>query len=410
MTVRTQMLHPLTGRRMSITANTKGQLQQIKREIREIADDVRIEAKSVADGLQRIEEMRSGIVVGGRLPLRACLESWAKDRQVVLPKPSAFEELEHLPCVELTDARLSAWAEGMKKEGFAPGTIGAYFDVLAAAVRSAVRRGQVALVPWKHFRPPRSEKGARPSAATSVRELARIVAAARLVDLRRQRSGLYSDLACRVIVLAMTGMRNGEAAGLGWDHIDFEAEGGPMVTICVQAKDGWRRTCPGKARPDFAVKGRRGHVQRLHFNAAIALMVQADALRARGWYAPDGPVFPSPRTGGWRPNANAIAPEEIRELARAVGLSGRWVTHSLRHTFATLEANAPGGSARAAQMRIGHASLAQTDRYVHDAMSAPPSAIPRLPASAFQDLSEPKQLAQSNPDVDDDEDPNGTIH
>ena len=99
-------------------------------------------------------------------------------------------------------------------------------------------------------------------------------------------------------------------------------------------------------------------------------------LRKLALYREDGPVFPSPSTGAlarmsagpvWRPNANALYPEDVRRWAIEAGVpdARRWVTHSLRHSFQRLELRA-GASTRAVQARARHASIAQTEGYLED--------------------------------------------
>ena len=54
--------------------------------------------------------------------------------------------------------------------------------------------------------------------------------------------GRFADLEFRVGFAALTGLRQGELAGLGWDDFEEAPKGGVVMTVRHQAVDGWRES------------------------------------------------------------------------------------------------------------------------------------------------------------------------
>lgn len=255
--------------------------------------------------------------------------------------------------VDLSRARVARWHADLAREGYAPKTIRCAHWFLAAAYNRQAARGAVPRYPpWGELAPPRAVP----------RRTARALTRAELEALLHAAD---PDLARRIAVLALTGLRNAEAAALGWDHLDLERG---TMTVSVQALDQWARLYPHHTRPSAPTKGRRAHVQHLHPQARGALEAQRAALERAGAYRPDGPVFPERLPGGgfgtWRKNGNTLTPNALATAARAAGLSWRPTAHTLRHTFVSLEL-AGGLSALETQQRVGHASVRTTEAYAH---------------------------------------------
>lgn len=271
---------------------------------------------------------------------------------------------------DMTPPRLDTWARAMAAEGYAPTTIVTAWRQLVAAVRPGVPDP----VPWlvrgaTPWRPPSARHVERP-ACTTVDELAALVTAAHVLDAEERARGRFADLAHRIAVAALCSLRNGELAGLGWDCVDLERA---RLRVRFQAFKGWRELEPSWDRPRLPPKGGRERTIALHPDAVRALHAQRALLEARGWFREDGPVFPTPYGGDWRPNNRAILTLAIRAAAERAGLhdAAAWVAHSLRHSGATLEAEG-GATVRAVAARSGHESLSVVERYIHAA---------RLPAS-----------------------------
>lgn len=400
---RAQIVHPVTGAaRWSLTARTHGDLAELVARARRIGHDFRTGKLTEQEALAACTLLQTGKPAPSARRVPTVREAWdAYVATIVHPHTrskagSVWKILDELVGDELVanlnDARLDTLVANLRRRGYAPKYIrNSIWAFLSAAVRHAKRAKVIAALPWDEFRPPRGRVTRRPSAARTLDDVNAIVRRARVWDENSRARGELDDLARRVIVLVLCGLRNGEGAGLGWDHVDLERG---LLTIEHQALDQWRTHWPERTRPDFPTKNakQRGPlVQRLHPDALAALVEQKGELERRGWYRPDGPVFPT-RGGAWRNNANCIYPEDAKALAVEAGIShaARFVTHSYRHTFTSLELLS-GGSARATQQRTGHASIAQLEQYAHGGELAP-SAIGRLEldsSSGKTNLTEP---------------------
>lgn len=294
-------------------------------------------------------------------------------------------------------------AERAERKAYAASTIRVAFELLRAAhILFEISPA------WGSWRPKKGKRAPR-EAARDPGELELLVKAALGRDLVYWRKGLYADLAYRVIVIALCGLRQGEAAGLGWDHVDLLRR---TVTVRYQAIDGWKTLHPAMARPLFPVKNEKhdgpAHEQALHDDAYRVLVAQKAQLEKFGWYRPDGPVFPHHEgriidvraagqcpdgswkrearpfvtgRGAWRPNNNCIDPRAMRTLAAQAGVrnASAWVVHSLRASFATLEILS-GQDPKSAQARTGHATMRALEAYVYAPRGLVKSRIPELPS------------------------------
>jgi integrase len=159
-------------------------------------------------------------------------------------------------------------------------------------------------------------------------------------------------------LLAMTGMRRGEALGLSWDDIDME-QGSLSIRRALVPVNGVARICEPKTR-----RGRRTIALDLETLEALQEHAarQADERAAAGEaWSEEGYVF-------GRENGMALQPfavsQAFRKHVRAACLP-KIRLHDLRHTYATL-ALATGINPRIVSGRLGHATVALTlDVYAH---------------------------------------------
>jgi integrase len=172
-------------------------------------------------------------------------------------------------------------------------------------------------------------------------------------------------------LLAMTGMRRGEALGLGWEDLDMEA-GAVTIRRAWIPVDGVARFSEPKSR-----RSRR----------TIALdPVTLDVLKAHVAHQADeqstwqedaaaaGLVFTRP---DGRPLVPWTVSKAFRDHGRAA-LLPRIPLHGLRHTYATL-ALASGINPRIVSARLGHATVALTlDVYSHVLPQADREAAERI--------------------------------
>lgn len=398
---RCNVVHPITSKVIKLEERTRADLEHAKDRFHELRDALRFGKLSPEAFGAQLELLRSGKLREHSLPTVA--EVWrAYVATVTHPSTksklgSAWKLLEPLIgselVVALTDARLREFVAALEVQGYSSSYITkTCWAFLSAAVNHAKDARVIERLPWENFQPPRVVSVGQRPGATAIEHVAALALAAREEDeadrkryegaTEKQRkawrlSPLF-DFEERVTVLTLGGFRNGEGAGLGWDHCDFDRE---LLTIAVQALDQWRKHWPEKTRPDFPTKNAKTEggplVQRMHPDLKIALLEQRAKLEALGWYRPDGPVFPT-YDGGWRRNGNCIYPEDLRRIAIASGIPNAeaWVTHSTRHSFTTLEL-AGLGDPKKVIGRTGHASIRQLEPYVH-AEKAIASGIPRL--------------------------------
>jgi integrase len=187
-------------------------------------------------------------------------------------------------------------------------------------------------------------------------------------------------------VLSLTvGLRMGEALGLRWSDIDFDAktlrvsrqlqrvrDGGGLVF--AEPKNASRRTVD---LPQRAVEALRSHRKRQ----------MEERLRAGSEWQDEGLLFASNKDTPL--DAQNIVNRHFKPLLKRTGLPGiRW--HDLRHTYATLLL-ARGTHPTYVQKSLGHASVQLTlDRYSHWMPS-----MGRATASAMDDALADKERAGS---------------
>lgn len=378
MSARLQMVNPLTGERISITRRSTREAAEVKAKCARVFDDARDGHLAAGEALERVAQILRGQVRA--LTIDDVFDAWIatkRDRERL--RVAAYWRLHLAPHfaglhpLALTEERMRAWWEavGHANKGKAPLAESTRLTVLAqlhAAIALAVRSERLSHVPWRGWRPPAPYRRDR-AAATSEAALERLLEAAYAAD--RATWPAYSDLSYRLGFLLLTGLRQGEAAGLGWDHVLLDADR-PRVIIEWQTKDGWRAAHPEWDRPRYVAKARRDREVRIGPACVALLRAQRAQLERHGVHdAGRGPVFPSFTPGlksEWRALACVIRPERMRELARTAGLpdADRWTTHATRHTFVTLTArSASAGNLRDLMSATGHSSPEMLMRYMH---------------------------------------------
>lgn len=374
--------HPLlVGKRLHLSAKSEHELKEQRRVVEGWHSEYRLARLS-------LEEFRARLTrfANPRLHSRSLRRAWEDYAERAVPSMDAklasiwrhqlAPELGELAVPELTARRLSLWEAKQIALGYAPSTTTAAFTYLTAAARMALEDGED--VPWrlgrgKVWRPSRPPEPLKERPACGTPEEAEALLRAALERDRMHRSSperwRLADLGPRCAVVLFLGLRNAEGGGLGWDDLALEAAQ-PRARITHQAKNRWRRHHPEWTRPlDPPKRGKTRNVA-IHPTAVLALHAQRELLEERGWYRPDGPVFPShegtPYVGSWRNTSKCVDPIEVRILARAAKLpfAEDWVTHCLRHSLATLE-HTSGADLRSVQRRTGHSSLRVLEKYIH---------------------------------------------
>ena len=162
----------------------------------------------------------------------------------------------------------------------------------------------------------------------------------RLTEMETERR-IRSPVADAIRLIALTGCRRGEAAGLRWSHVDFKQG---RILLPPQSHKTGRKT--GKPRE-------------------IVLPAEAQKIIARQTKgAPDDFVFAPARGDG--AIALSKAWRKVRkeaELPPALGL------HGLRHSIASHLAMS-GAQAAEIMTAMGHRQLSTVQRYIHFAETA----------------------------------------
>lgn len=254
--------------------------------------------------------MKTSIVVrdfiAGRLLLRPATIAWY--RRLL----GRFAEL--CPTLPLEPLDISLYLNALREEGLADETIHGHWRALRALYRDLhLRTG--APNPLERMRRPKARR--RVPRTFHPDELFGVLAHPLSV---RDRTLLS--------LLLDSGVRAGEAVGLRWPDVH-----GP--TIRVDGKTG-ERLVP------------------------ISPQVQA-LLRLLHRDGDDGAVF----TGKRGPLTYQGVYKAVRKACARAGLSGRRLSpHTLRHTNGTLMVSA-GCDLRTVQALLGHATIRQTEQYVH---------------------------------------------
>lgn len=158
-------------------------------------------------------------------------------------------------------------------------------------------------------------------------------------------------------LIALRGLRRGEAAGLRWCDIDLDA-GTAVISWQLRQYDGHLVLCPPKTAHGERVIA----LDRTTVAALRAHRVAQQAEQAEGWegYHDSGYVFTCP-------NGDPMAPDWLsryfRQLSDAAGLPPIRL-HDLRHGAASL-ALAAGADLKVVQDMLGHSSIVlSADTYI----------------------------------------------
>ena len=389
--------HPLRpGQRVRITADSEAVILARLDAIRAVSRDLRLGALSEREALSMLSRYTHGAATVADLwssYVETLRDPW-KGKVRGIWTARIEPHFATLRAYELTADKLAQWEARELKRGIAPKTILNAYQCLRAAFRLGMP-DRVSEIPWRTWRPLGPPKGPEHEreGCRDLGELERLIRAAVASDERQARSGRYVDLAVRVVVGALCGLRQGELAALAWDCLDLEGEP-PLLRVRYAMRPGWRTEHPEWLRPLDAPKGNRRREQVVHPSACAALRQHRARLVALGLYRTDGPVFPAPgpladKLGPRFRNApDTIRPEVFRRLVVAADLPypQRWTPHSLRHTFSTLEvfgAWSLTGDVRAAMQRTGHQKVETLLGYMHRAgRGHQEPLIPDLPAAA----------------------------
>jgi len=300
-------------------------------------------------------------------------ERWIKAKEKAL-KPSSYASYVHtfkkhiLPefgdvCLDdIKPLDVQEFVDGLSDKQLSPATVGRVYRYLRSCLRQAQAWDVTSNNPCRKIILPRSDNGELDFLEPD--EVKRLLGEAR--DPRRVMFAL----------LAMSGLRVGEALGLAWKHINFEQ----YAIIVERAFDYW-----GGIQEPKTPSSRRA-VPLLPSLAEI--LKEYKGIQERP--LPDDLLF---ATRGGKPWDHSHVRKEFKETLERAGLK-KVTLHSLRHTYASTML-ASGASIKALQRALGHASATMTlNTYSHLIEENMESSVMRADA-LFKGMSEGKIVAFS---------------
>lgn len=284
----------------------------------------------------------------GRVTVSSVAESWLASRAGLKRRTRETDEaawwnyvaprFADWPVASLTAAEVQSWVAGLVTRGLTASTATRALAVLRGILAHAVADDRLTRNVASEVKPPRASKRREGRALTLDEARALYVAC----------KGQYAEL---VLVLALTGMRWGELAGLQVGDLVSVPGRGLRLQRAVLASQGG-----GELYEDTLKTGRARTVP-----LADELVPIVD--RWAESKAPGDWLFPAPGGGPLR-ESNWKRSVHWREATAAIGVPTLRV-HDLRHTAASVWL-AVGADAKVVQRVLGHATATMTlDLYGH---------------------------------------------
>ncbi len=310
-----------------------------------------VECDGPKEAMARRDEIRAEIERGGavkaeRVRVEAFARKWLHEH-AGLRHSTRLRYAEHLDAIidglgdyyldALTPEDVEQWLAQKAKSGLSGHTCAGMLRVLRTVTKNAQRTLRLPFYPCDGVKAPKVRKYTfeEPNALTAD-ELRRVYD-----EMRRSEARWFSLFA----VLAFTGMRFCEAAGLRWGDIDME-------TGAVRIR---RTVYRGVVTEDTKTDAGR----RLVMLPPEVLRALGEAGKADAW------VFPSDEG---TPLSTGILNKPMARAMKRAGIASRATVHGLRRTLNTLALQvAPGELVRKV---LGHADTAMTLHYFAPDMEA----------------------------------------
>ncbi len=275
--MRAQVQHPLRpNERISLSGLSPGQTLYWKEKIQDLRQKVRhglVTQGEVMAELARFERRGPMTVEIAWTMYEQTLRGRWKRRAAGLYTNHISSFIGHLAVVELVKNTMQTWESQVRGEdGSRLGlkTFKNVYELLRAAISRLIPT-HVERIPWqdgghgvhkKGYKPPKVPKPTIDACRTAD-EFQLVAHEAYAADQRDTRPASLCDRRPRVSTLALLGLRQGEAAGLGWDDLVLEPPRGldlpefvATATIRHQVTDRWRREHPEWTRPRDPPKGK----------------------------------------------------------------------------------------------------------------------------------------------------------
>jgi len=315
------------GRRVWRTAKTPREAERIRRQL--------VEARELDldPTRQTLAAFLRSWIAGLRDARHQRVRPRTLDSYASVVENHVIPTLGSLKLAAVTPRRVQAWIDADQS---APGTVILHAAVLRRALNIAVRQRLLPYNPALHVELPRARDAARPLTLDEIRRLLEATKEDRLHALWR--------------LAIVTGLREGELLGLGWDDLD-----GPMLTVSgqLQRLDGrWVRTSPKAAR----------RLTRIALDGGTVAVLEAHRRKMAAERTPDwtyhGLMFPT--TIG-RPFHPTDLRRQFAAALKAAGIAPHRF-HDLRHASAHI-LNDLGVPSDVRKARLGHTTDAMAAHY-----------------------------------------------
>lgn len=363
--------HPVTGKRLTVSARTKRELEARLHALDTMRQDLRLglrtdgEASTALRGLERkrvtlLEAADSYASLARLAPrTRAAARNLVRDSGNVVrgrPVHGALFELAGERLEALTAPRVAKHFRRMA-ETHAWQSVITTWRRLRSIVRHAAEQGWITAAPWGMWRPAKpthaKEGRARRECARNEAERQALIDAAWALVPSSVKDRTFP---LAVSVALHTGARKGELAGLEWRDV-------LPITVSVGESPA-HLTCNVRIERQYDRRPMKESGRRdVEVPHALAVWLR-DVFEERG-ASVGAPIFPAP-SGGHRKSGDVIDSNHLRLAVARAGLGDpkRWSPHSLRDSFVTIEAQACGGDLRRLAERTGHRSIDSLLRYL----------------------------------------------
>lgn len=351
----------------------------------------RAAANALREQLGRVD--RGAHVAPSRITVEQHMGEWLDGLQLGQSTISSYRKnvrlhvvpyLGHLRLEALTGTRLSGLYRELevsgrrdgREGGLSPRTVRYVHTIVHAAMKAAVRDGRLVANPADKATPPSAKRAASPEMHTW--DAAELRA---FLDWSRDQG---DELHSAWLLLAMTGMRRGEALAMRWGDVDFDAG-----TVSVRRSVGVVKT-KGAGQEIVLGTPKSGKARVIDIDPeTLATLKTYRAQRGAIslGFARDDAYILGTLSGGVRhperfSRAFGVRLGQAREVLGEDALTGIRL-HDLRHTHATLLLRA-GVHPKIVSERLGHAKVSITlDVYSHAVPTLQREAAGKLAALVY---------------------------
>lgn len=340
-------------RRISVTASTEA---AAKRKLQQKLRDYNLQGLAAVKRSHTVKSWLAQWTASerGRLRPETCRTLAARQRYII-------SSIGHRQLAELTPEDMRAVAAACEAAGLAASTARGVYGILQRALRAAVVEGHQVPQPVLMVRPPTGRASDR--AAIPLPDARRLAVYA----WQHAGDGEHVPDTSRWVAALLQGMRQGEALGLTWDRIDWDAG---LIVIDRQLQQiGDPTAIPASMAAEhlegqyYLTPPKTARGQR------VIPMIEPMRAALERWRAV-APPSPYGLVWTWRDGSPLDARKDRRAwhgILGGLGISreygGRYVVHEARHTTATLLLDA-GVDPVVITAIMGHSTMATSRGYM----------------------------------------------